>query len=93
VGAQTYLWWLSFLGGGAVIVEASSLVQARLLAASNNLGRISQFDQGYAVNADLAGRIPDNSVGRMLSPAEARRMLKFLKYGQPNYASSASPDA
>ena len=93
VSAQLHLWWLSFLGGDAVIMEASSLVQARLLAASHNLGRISQFDQGYAVNPDFAQRIPDDSIGRMLSSAEARAMLKRLKYGQRGYASSASSDA
>jgi hypothetical protein len=92
VGAQTHLWWLSFLGGNAVIMEASSLVHARLLAASNNLGRISQFDEGYAVNTDLVACIPDNSIGRMLSAVEARQILKLLKYGQRNYL-SASPDA
>jgi hypothetical protein len=87
VGGQTHLWWLSFLGGGAVMVEASSLAQARLLAASNNLGKISQFGQGYAVDVGLADRIPEDAIGRMLSPTEARQILKFLKYGERGYAS------
>jgi hypothetical protein len=71
-------------------MEAFSLAHARLLAASHDLGRISQFDQGYAVNGHLAEHIPDDSIGRMLSPLEARTILKDLKYGQRNYASAGS---
>jgi hypothetical protein len=72
-------------------MEASSLAHARLLAASHDLGRISQFDQGYSVNGQLAERIPDNSIGRMLSPLEVRKILKVLKYGQRNHAPFVSP--
>jgi len=34
------MWWLSFIGG-VVIMEATSLSHARLLAALKNLGRAS----------------------------------------------------
>jgi hypothetical protein len=37
------MWWLSFLGGGVVIMEAASLAQARLLAVVNGFGRASQI--------------------------------------------------
>jgi hypothetical protein len=75
------LWWLSLLGGGAVIIEATSLAHARLLAVVNGCGRASQFVEGYPIDAHLAGRIPDRSVGRMLTSEEARQLLKIIKYG------------
>jgi hypothetical protein len=47
----------------------------------NGLGRASQFVEGYPINAQLAVRVPDHSVGRVLTPEEARRLLKIIKYG------------
>ena len=47
------MWWLSFLGGGVVIMEAASLAQARLLAVVNGFGRASQFVEGYPIDAQL----------------------------------------
>jgi hypothetical protein len=69
------------LGGSAVVMKAASLAQARLLAVVNGCGRASQFVEGYPIDAHLAGRIPDHSVGRMLTPEEARQLLKIIKYG------------
>jgi hypothetical protein len=83
------MWWLSFIGGSVVIMEATSLSHARLLAALKNLGRASQFAEGYFISPDLAAMIPDNSVGRMLSSDEALRLRKLLKYG-PEYGAKAS---
>jgi hypothetical protein len=74
------MWWLSFRGGGGVM-EAASLAHARLLAALNELGRASHFVEGYSINPDLAAPIPDDSIGRMLAPVEARELAKLLKYG------------
>jgi hypothetical protein len=55
---------LAFRGGGAVIVEGESLsvTHARLLAIVNELGRVSQFDEGYAIDADLAKMIPEDFI-------------------------------
>jgi hypothetical protein len=84
------MWWLSFIGGSVVIMEAASLSHARLLAALKNLGRASQFADGYFITPDLAAMIPDNSIGRMLSSDEARRLLKLLKYGPQEYGAKPS---
>jgi hypothetical protein len=73
------MWWLSFLGGGVAIMEATSLAQARLLAVVNGLGRASQFVEGYSINPDLAALIPDDSIGRILTSLEARKLLKLMK--------------
>jgi hypothetical protein len=84
------MWWLSFLGGGVVIMEAASLAQARLLAVVNELGRASQFVEGYSINSDLAALIPDESIGQILTPVEARRLLKLMKYGPQKYLPHAN---
>ena len=86
------MWWLSFLGGGVAIMEATSLAQARLLAVVNGLGRASQFVEGYSINPDLAALIPDDSIGRILTPLEARKLLKLMKYGPQKYLPHTSEE-
>ncbi len=71
-------WWLSFRDGGVVIVSASSLAHARLLAAGNGLGRASQFVEGSFIDTQHLPPIPPEFVGRMLSPIEARQLQELL---------------
>lgn len=73
------MWWLSFRHGGVVVIKASSLVHARLLAARNGLGRASHFVEGYFIDPARMTEIPHEYVGRMLSPIEARRLRELLK--------------
>ena len=74
------MWWLSFRHGGVVVIEASSLVHARLLAAQNGLGRASHFVEGQFIDPGRSTPIPPEFVGRMLSPIEARQLVELLKY-------------
>jgi hypothetical protein len=76
------MWWLSFLGGGVAVMEATSLAEAAVV---NGLGRASQFVEGYSINPDLAALIPDDSIGRILTSLEARKLLKLMKYGPQKY--------
>ena len=85
----THMWWLS-LRGGVVIMKAASLAHARLLAAIE-FGHASHFVEGYPISPDLVELIPDHSVGRMLSPLEARELIKLLKYGPPRTVAQTSP--
>jgi hypothetical protein len=50
------MWWLTFFGGDAVIIEAASLAHARLLAAA--LGRASHFAKliFYSANSQAIER-------------------------------------
>ena len=73
------MWWLSFHGGDVVIIEAASLAHARLLAALNKLGRASHFAEGHSISPELAALIPDDFLGRTLSPTETRQLLKLLE--------------
>jgi hypothetical protein len=82
------LWWLAFRGGSAVIVEGESLIHARALAVANELGRASEFDDGYAIDPDLAEMIPEDFIWRKLSPKEAADVLTMLKDGLPGQSNS-----
>jgi hypothetical protein len=77
------LWWLSFRGGSALIIEAESLAHARLLAAVNELGRASHLLEGHSVDPDLVTLIPDDFIGRKLFAEEAEELLGLLKHGPP----------
>jgi hypothetical protein len=84
------MWWLSFLGGDVVIIEAASLAHARLLAALNKLGRASRFAEGHSVSPELAALIPDDFLGRILSSTETRQLLKRLE--PRKYVAPPSPE-
>jgi hypothetical protein len=71
------MWRLSFLHGGVVIVEASTLTHARMLAAVYGGGRVSHFAEGHVISPERAALIPDDSIGRMLSPAPASMSSRF----------------
>ena len=72
------MWWLSFRDGGVVIIDAASLVHARLLAAAHGLGRASHFVEGNFIDTERLPPIPLEFVGRMLSPIEARQLEDML---------------
>ena len=76
--ASMTMWWLLFRDGGVVIIGASSLVHARLLAAANGLGRASHFVEGNFIDTERLPPIPPEFVGRMLSPIEARQLQEIL---------------
>jgi hypothetical protein len=78
------MWWLQFGGGNAAVVSATSLVQARLIAASQGLGQASKFVEGYPIDADFLQFVPDDLIGKELSTKEAADVLErrrvVLKY-------------
>jgi hypothetical protein len=78
------MWWLQFEEGGAAVVAATSLVQARLIAVIHGLGRASKFVEGHPIDADFLQFIPDDLIGKELSKKEASEVLErrrvVLKY-------------
>jgi hypothetical protein len=72
------MWWLSFIDGSVVIMAASSLAHARLLAAANGLGRASHFVEGNPIDTSRLPPIPDEFIGKALSPVDARQLLEIL---------------
>jgi len=72
------MWWVSFNDGTAVVIEASSLTQARVLATVHQLGRAAQFVDAYLLSSELAALIPDGFVARLFSRGEALRLFERL---------------
>jgi len=72
------MWWLSFVDGSVVIMTAASLAHARLLAAAKGLGRASEFVEGRRIDVERLPPIPEQFVGRILSPVDARQLLDVL---------------
>jgi hypothetical protein len=82
------MWWLSFLHGGVVIIEGSSLTHARMLAAQRELGRVSGFAHGHFIGSERRALIPHDFVGRMLSPSEAERLREYVRISSRETAGS-----
>jgi hypothetical protein len=73
------MWWLSFFDGGVVIIEGSSLIHARILAAQRELGRVSDFAHGHFISSERRALIPHDFVGRMLSSSEAEELREYTR--------------
>jgi hypothetical protein len=83
------MWWLQFEEGNAAVVTAASLVQARLIAAGQGLGRASKFVEGYEIDAEFLQFVPDNLIGKELSNKEASEVLERRRVVM-KYASRAA---
>ena len=73
------MWWLSFNDGSVVLIAASSLAHARLLAAAQGLGRVSRFVDGSPIDTKHLPPIPDEFIGKVLTPVQARKLVAALK--------------
>ena len=72
------MWWLTFRTGDAVIVRASSLIHARMIAAKYGFGQPSQFAVGHVVDPAQATLIDHQDIGRMLSPIADQQLRQRL---------------
>ena len=77
------LWMLSFGDRGAAIIEADSLIHARLRVAVKGLVRASSFIGGCQIDPEFIPLIPDESIGRKLSREHSSELLELLKHGPP----------
>ncbi len=88
------LWLLSFTQREvAVILEADTLTHARLLAAANQICRVSQFDEGFAIKPSFQERIPADFIGRALTQDETTDLLSTLKIASTDEAVSEQIEA
>lgn len=75
------LWMLSFGDRGAAIIEAESMIHARLRVAVKGLVRASSFIGGCQIDPEFIPLIPDESIGRKLSREHSSELLELLTHG------------
>jgi hypothetical protein len=63
---------------GIVMIEASSMDQARMTAVLRRFALGVPFSEGLKLSAKLVASIPPEQIGRMLSGDEASRLLPRL---------------
>jgi hypothetical protein len=77
------LWWLTYRRdgelSGVVIVEGQALIDARMQASLRGLEEGVAFVEGHSLH-DAASKamVPAKAIGRMLSIAEAKTVLKQI---------------
>ncbi len=64
---------------GVVMVEARTLLEARMLAAIDGLDQLADFSRGFELDAEQAALVSPHSVGRMMLPDEAHRLMVWIE--------------
>jgi hypothetical protein len=76
------MWWLTYLRSGkmvgVVLIEAPSLVDARMRAALEAVEASVDFAEGHEIDAARSALVPAEQLERLLSIDEANRLLKWL---------------
>jgi hypothetical protein len=85
------LWMLSFGDRGAAIVDAESMIHARLRVAAKGLIRASLFVGGCQIDSDFIPLIPDESIGRKLTREHTSELLELFKHGPPRRQTTGPP--
>jgi hypothetical protein len=79
---QMSYFWLTYGSAdglvGVVIMEAPSMLQARMNAAVRNIAAGAPFADGHELSARLMASVPPTQIGRMLSGAEAAELIRRL---------------
>jgi hypothetical protein len=77
------MWWLTYRRSGkvvgVVVIEAPSLIDARMHAALEAVEAGVDFADGHELDAALAALVPAEQLERMLSIEEANQLLKRLE--------------
>jgi hypothetical protein len=77
------LFWLNYRhphGGfaGAVVIESSALVSARMAAAVYGLNDRLEFASGHKLDQESALKVPTDMLGRLLDDGELRKLSRIL---------------
>jgi hypothetical protein len=77
------MWWLTYRRSGeavgVVVIEAPSLIDARLRAALEAVEAGVDFTEGQELDAARSALVPAEHLERMLSIEEANQLLKRLE--------------
>jgi hypothetical protein len=68
---------------GAAVIEASTLVSARMTAAVYGLNDRLEFESGHELDDASAHEIPENMIGRLLDDRDLRRLERVLTPKKP----------
>jgi hypothetical protein len=82
---------LSFGDHPAVIVEAESMIHARLRVAVEGLIRASLFVGGCQIDPEFIPLILNESIGRKLTREYTSGLLELLKHGTPKRDAMGPP--
>lgn len=81
------VWWLIYRRDdkivGIAIVEAPSLYHARMRAAVAGIGKATDFSEGLEIDAAHVGAIPQELIGKLLSPEQATELKGRLANNGP----------
>jgi len=75
------LCWLVYRQGDTItvqIIEAYSLIEARLRADMATPGIGTHYVEGHELDEATAARVPKSMIGRMLKTAEAAKLLERI---------------
>ena len=64
---------------GAVIMEAPSLLEARMNAAVRKIAAGLAFAEGHQLSPKLIALVPPTKIGRMLSRTETMALIRHLE--------------
>ena len=72
------MWWVSFRRGGdltgVAIIEAPTILHARMRLAVRGIGNPADFSEGKEVDVERAALVPREFMGRLLLPDEAQKL-------------------
>jgi hypothetical protein len=82
------LFWLNYRYpdgrfAGAVVLEATALIIARMQAAVFRLDDGLYFASGHEIDAVSAQRIPESMIGRLLDKGDLRKLHRMLIQKRP----------
>jgi hypothetical protein len=81
------VWWLIYRRDdkivGIAIVEAPSLYHARMRAAVAGIGKATDFSEGLEIDAAHVRAIPQELIGKLLSPEQATELKGRLANNGP----------
>ena len=77
------LFWLNYRHprgrfAGAVVIESSSLVSARMAATVYGLNDRLEFASGHELDQESALKVPTDMLGRVLDDRELRKLSRML---------------
>jgi hypothetical protein len=80
--------WLTYREAGrpvgVVIVDAPSLIHARLEAAARGIDAGAPFAEGHELSSTLVASILPSQIGRKMSGAEAAELIRWLEDSRPS---------